>query len=137
MSSSSLILSWNEAKDKKVKSSDEKDLGKVYNATKDYIEIKEGRIGKKTYFVPKYFVQGYDGDNIWISLEKEDVKRRFERERPPRTSQSLKLPTMCKGENQLENTFPILITIFQDILQYQGHLLLIVVLSQLLHLQKW
>src|SRR5918994_1024161 len=106
MSSSSIILSWNEAKDKKVKSSDEKDLGKVYNATKDYIEIKEGRIGKKTYFVPKYFVQGYDGDNIWISLEKEDVKRRFERELPPQDVSEFETPDYVQRRESIRKYFP-------------------------------
>src|SRR5215211_1042919 len=106
MSSSSIILSWNEAKDKKVKSSDEKDLGKVYNATNDYIEIKEGRIGKKTYFVPKYFVQGYDGDNIWIALEKEDVKRRFERERPPQDVSEFETPDYVQRRESIRKYFP-------------------------------
>ena len=54
MSSGSIILPWDEAKDKKVKSSDDKDLGKIQNVTRDYIEIKEGLISKKTYFLPKY-----------------------------------------------------------------------------------
>jgi hypothetical protein len=35
MSSSSFILSWYEAKDKEAKSSDDKELGKVHNVTKD------------------------------------------------------------------------------------------------------
>src|ERR671922_2297463 len=92
MSRSSIILSWDEAKDKKVKSSDERDLGKIHNTTKDYIEIKEGKIGKKTYIVPRYFVQGYDGDNIWISLGKEEVKGRFERELPPQDISEFETP---------------------------------------------
>ena len=77
---SSIIISWDESADKKVKSSDDKDLGKVQNVTKDYIQTKEGAILKKSYFIPKYYVQGYDGDNIWISLRKDDVKERYERE---------------------------------------------------------
>jgi hypothetical protein len=106
MSRSSIILSWDEAKDKKVKSSDEKDLGKVHNATKDYIEIKEGKIGKKTYFVPKYFVQGYDGDHIWISIEKEDVKRRFERERPPQDISEFETPDYVQRRESIRKYFP-------------------------------
>jgi hypothetical protein len=106
MSSGSIILSWDEAKDKKVKSNDEKDLGKVHNATKDYIEIKEGKIGKKTYFVPKYFVQGYDGDNIWISLGKEDVKRRFERERPPQDISEFETPDYVQRRESIRKYFP-------------------------------
>ena len=78
--SSSIVISWDESADKKVKSSDDKDLGKVQNVTKDYIQTKEGAVLKKSYFIPKYYVQGYDGDSIWVSLRKDDVKERFERE---------------------------------------------------------
>ena len=52
-SGSGIILSWDEAKDKKVKSSDDKDLGKIQNVTRDYIEIKEGLISKKTVLYSK------------------------------------------------------------------------------------
>ena len=35
------IISWDKAIDKKVKSSDDKDLGKVQSITKDFIQAKE------------------------------------------------------------------------------------------------
>ena len=106
MSRSSIILSWNEAKDKKVKSSDEKDLGKIYNATKDYIEIKEGKIGKKTYFIPKYYVQGYDGDSIWVSLRKDDVKERFEKEKPPVDMSEFETPDYVERRDSVKTLYP-------------------------------
>lgn len=55
------IISWDKAIDKKVKSSDDKDLGKVQSITRDYIQTKEGTIGKNYYYIPKYYMQGYDG----------------------------------------------------------------------------
>jgi hypothetical protein len=105
MSSNSAILSWEEAKDKKVKSSDDKELGKVQNATKDYLEIKEGTIGKKTSFVPKYFVQGYDGNFIWISLRKEDVKERFEREEPPHDMSEFETPDYVQRRESIKKMY--------------------------------
>jgi len=77
------IISWDKAIDKKVKSTDNQDLGKVQSITKKYIQTKEGLVGKKYYFIPKYYIQGYDGDHLWISLTKDEVKTRFERETPP------------------------------------------------------
>jgi hypothetical protein len=74
MSSGSIILSWNEAKGKKVKSSDDKDLGKIQNVTRDYIEIKEGLISKKRYFIPKYYIQGYDGDHLYTAITKDEIR---------------------------------------------------------------
>ena len=77
------IISWDKAIDKKVKSSDNHDLGKIESITREYIQTKEGVLGKKCYFIPKYYIQGYDGDNLWVSLTKDEVKTKFERETPP------------------------------------------------------
>src|SRR2546421_11782345 len=77
------IISWDKAIDKKVKSSDNHDLGKIESITREYVQTKEGVIGKKYYFIPKYYIQGYDGDNLWVSLTKDEVKTKFERETAP------------------------------------------------------
>ena len=106
MSSGSIILSWDEAKDKKVKSIDDEDLGKIQNATKDYIEIKEGKIGKKIYFIPKYYVQGYDGDSVWVALRKENVKERFEREGPPQDLSDFETPDYIQRKESVKKQYP-------------------------------
>lgn len=77
------IISWDKAIDKKVKSSDDKDLGKVQSITRDYIQTKEGMVSKNYYFIPKYYITGYDGSTLWVSLTKDEVKSRFESEKEP------------------------------------------------------
>jgi len=77
------IISWDKAIDKKVKSSDDKDLGKIQSVTRDYTQTKEGTVDKKYYYIPKYYFQGYDGDHLWVSLRKDDVESRFEGEKEP------------------------------------------------------
>jgi hypothetical protein len=77
------VISWDSIVDKKVKSSDDEDLGKVHTITKDFVQTKEGVVSKKYYFIPKYYVQGYDGEHVWVSLTKDDVKNQFERENAP------------------------------------------------------
>jgi hypothetical protein len=81
------IISWDKAIGKKVKSSDDKDLGKVESITLDYIQTKEGMISKTYYFIPKYHLSGYDGDKLWVSLTKDEVKAKFERENAPKPSE--------------------------------------------------
>src|SRR5215203_3504091 len=81
------IISWDKAIGKKVKSSDDKDLGKVESITLDYIQTKEGMVSKTYYFIPKYHLSGYDGDNLWVSLTKDEVKAKFERENAPEPSE--------------------------------------------------
>ena len=77
------IISWDKAIDKKVKSSDDQDIGKVQSITKEYIQTKEGLVSKNYYFIPKYYFQGYDGDSLWVSLTKDEIKSKFEKEKEP------------------------------------------------------
>jgi hypothetical protein len=77
------VISWDTVVDKKVKSSDGQDLGKVHTITNDFVQTKEGVVSKNYYFIPKYYVQGYDGKDVWISLTKEDIKTKFERDNAP------------------------------------------------------
>ena len=74
------VISWDKAIGKEVKSSDKKDVGKIQSVTTEYIKTKEGFVSKKYYFIPKQYVQQFDGDSVWISLTKDDLKGRFERE---------------------------------------------------------
>jgi hypothetical protein len=104
--SSSVIITWDEAADKKVKSSDDKDLGKVQNVTRDYIQTKEGTISKKSYFIPKYYVQGYDGDSIWVSLKKDEVKERFEKENPPKDISEFETPDYMQRRESIKKQYP-------------------------------
>jgi hypothetical protein len=81
------IFSWDKAIDRKVKSSDGKDLGKVQSITHDYIQTKEGIVSKTYYFIPKFYLSGYDGNDLWVSLTKDEAKSKFEREKEPEASE--------------------------------------------------
>jgi hypothetical protein len=76
------VISWDKAIDKEVKSSDKKSVGKIQSVTTEYIQTKDGLVSKKYYFIPKQYVQKFDGDSVWVSLTKEELKGRFEREDP-------------------------------------------------------
>ena len=96
-------MSWDKAIDKKVKTSDDKDLGKVQSITRDYIQTKEGTIGKNYYYIPKYYMQGYDGDHLWVSLTKDEVKSKFEGEKDPGASK-FETPEYLEKENNNHTT---------------------------------
>jgi hypothetical protein len=99
------IISWDKAIGKKVKSSDDKDLGKVESITRDYIQTKEGRISKSYYFIPKYHLSGYDGDKLWVSLTKDEVKAKFERESAPDPSE-WETPEYTKRRTTITQQYP-------------------------------
>jgi hypothetical protein len=77
------VISWDKAIGRKIRSSDGKYLGKVQRITRDYIQTAEGRISQNYYFIPKRYLSGHDGDGLWVSLTKDEVKSRFEREKAP------------------------------------------------------
>ena len=74
------VISWDKAIGKEVKSSDKKDVGKIQSVTTEYITTKDGLVSKKYYFIPKQYVQRFDGDKICFASTKDELKGRFERE---------------------------------------------------------
>jgi hypothetical protein len=86
-SPSSVATPWDKIMDKKVKSSDNKDLGKVESISANYIEVKEGSVHKKRYYVPKYYIHAHDGEHLLTSLTKDEIKHRYERDSPPSESE--------------------------------------------------
>ena len=74
---------WDKLKGKKVKSKDNSDVGKVEEVAPHYVEVKEGLISKKSYFIPKYYIEYFDGDKLQTSLSKDEIKSKWERDSPP------------------------------------------------------
>ena len=99
------IISWDKVIDKKVKSSDDKDLGKIQSVTRDYIQTKEGTVGKKYYYIPKYYIQGYDGDHLWVSLRKDEVRSRFEGEKAPPAA-TFETPDYAQRKTTVTKQYP-------------------------------
>ena len=102
----SASMTWEETIDEKVKSSDDKDIGKVQKVTKDYVQVNEGLVSKKSYFIPKYYVQGYDGNYIWLSLTKDGTKQIFERDSPPDNISEFETPAYLERKASVAKLYP-------------------------------
>jgi hypothetical protein len=105
-------MPWDKIIDKKVKSSDDQDIGKVQSITNEYIQTKEGLVSRNYYFIPKYYFQGYDGDSLWVSLTKDEIKSKFEKEKEPEPGE-LETPeykerrtTITKQHPDFDNNIP-------------------------------
>src|SRR5215510_3403171 len=99
------IISWDKAIDKKVKSKDDKDLGKIQTITNEYIQTKDGTVSKNYYYIPKYYIEGYDGDHLWVSLTKDEVKSRFENEIAPQLTE-FETPEYNVRKTTLQKQYP-------------------------------
>lgn len=76
-------MAWEKVIDKEVKSTDDKELGEVESIAADYIEVKEGKINKKHYYIPKIYVDEFDGKKLHVTLTKDEIKDKFEWDSPP------------------------------------------------------
>ena len=80
-------LSWEKVLDKEVKSSDRKEIGKIKSVGQHFVEVEDGLISKKHYFIPKKYIHQYDGNTIYSSLEKEEISQKYQRDSPPLESE--------------------------------------------------
>src|SRR5215211_3830948 len=83
----------------------DKDIGKVQSITKEYIQTKEGLVSKNYYFIPKYYFQGYDGDSLWVSLTKDEIKSKFEKEKEPEPGE-LETPEYKERRTTITKQYP-------------------------------
>ena len=90
--------------DKKVKSFDGKDLGKIKSITPEYVELKDG---DKRYFVPKVHIKEHDKD-LYVLLMEDEVKDKYEREDPPLSSEIQEAERTGEGYNSYHEVIPFM-----------------------------
>jgi hypothetical protein len=91
--------------DRKVKSFDGKDLGKIQSITPEYVELKEG---KKRYFVPKIHVKEFAKDDLFVLLMEDEVKEKYEREDPPLKSEIQEVERSGEGYTSYHEVIPFM-----------------------------
>ena len=76
---------WAEIKDKKVKSKDDKTLGRIKMISSSHFKIEKGGITKKKRFwLPKNLADAYDGKYLWLKSDEEQIHDKFlYGEKPP------------------------------------------------------
>jgi hypothetical protein len=98
-------MSWDKIIDNKVKSSDRQDLGKVESVSTEYREVKEGLVSKKHYYIPKYYIEGFDGEHLHTSLTKDEIKAKYERDSPPAESE-FRTEEYMNRKRKVEENYP-------------------------------
>ena len=78
---------WDEMKDKKVKSIDGENLGKIEKISQNHIMVEEGLIKKKRFWIPKFLADVYDGKYLWLDIKKEEIKKQYYYDEEPAASQ--------------------------------------------------
>jgi hypothetical protein len=85
--SSGPTILWNQLKEKKVKTNDGKDVGEIKEISQNHLRVEKGTISKDKFWIPKYIVDAFDGKNVWLSVNEEEVKGTYLFGQEPSTEQ--------------------------------------------------
>jgi hypothetical protein len=69
---------WNQLKGKQVKTHDGKDIGEIKEISQHYLRLEKGTISKDKFWIPKYIADAYDGENVWVVANEDEVKENLQ-----------------------------------------------------------
>lgn len=75
-------IHWDKVIGKMVRDSNGEEIGKIESVKPDSIEVKEGLIAKRHYYIPKYSIRHDAADNLITSFTKQEIKDRFSADNP-------------------------------------------------------
>lgn len=74
MSNTNESISWENVIKKEARGAvDDSDFGEVQELGQNYVLTQKGTLSKKKYYLPKYLVQGFDGDILWFNASESDL----------------------------------------------------------------
>jgi uncharacterized protein (TIGR02271 family) len=75
MSNTSESISWDSVIKKEARGAvDDSDFGEVQELGQNYVLTQKGTLSKQKYYIPKYLVQGFDGDTLWFNASENDLE---------------------------------------------------------------
>jgi uncharacterized protein (TIGR02271 family) len=75
MSNTNQSISWDDIIKKEARGAvDDSDFGEVQELGQNYVLTQKGTLSKKKYYIPKYVVQGFDGDTLWFNASESDLE---------------------------------------------------------------
>lgn len=99
-------IDWSDVIKKEARGTDDTDLGEVQEVAQHYIMTQKGIVNKEKFYVPKYMVEGYDGDTLYFNVTEEQF-RGFMRDAPPEYDEYAKYRTSDMATD-IESRIPII-----------------------------
>ena len=75
MSNTNESITWDDIIKKEARGAvDDSDFGEVQELGQNYILTQKGMVSKEKFYIPKYLVQGFDGNTLWFNASKSDLE---------------------------------------------------------------
>ena len=102
----SQFIDWNDVIKKEARGTDDADLGEVQEVGRHYVMTQKGVINREKFYIPKYMVEGYDGDTLWFNITEEQFSG-FMRDSPPEYDEYSKFRTP-NMHSDIETRIPLI-----------------------------
>ncbi len=102
---------WSDLINESVHTKDDIDIGDIYAVNRDFIVVKRGLVNIHYYYIPINHVEGWDNNVLWLKINEEQIKERYERDdlQPDPSRYHV------KGHNRYNSSFSELKTISSKI----------------------
>jgi uncharacterized protein (TIGR02271 family) len=100
-------IAWNDVIKKEARGAvDDSDFGEVQEVGQHYVLTQKGIVNKEKFYIPKYLVQGYDGNTLWFNAS-EDQLSSWMHDSPPDYNEYTRYRT-SEAPADIETRIPII-----------------------------
>lgn len=98
-------IDWSDTVGKEARGPHDEEFGEIKEIGNTYVKTTKGLISKHDYYLPKYLVDGFDGDKVFFRITQDDADNLFTNEEnvPPRDEEYKK---KYYDENPARDTVP-------------------------------
>ena len=100
-------IDWDDTIKKEARGKNDEDLGEVNGIGDTYVMTQRGMFGKEKFYIPKYLVEGYDGNVVRFKLTEEEAKRSFVKDAEPTSNEYSKYKT-SDTPTDIETRIPVI-----------------------------
>jgi uncharacterized protein (TIGR02271 family) len=100
-------INWDEIIKKEARGKNDEDLGEVQEIGDEYVLTQKGMVSKEKFYIPKYLVEGYDGDKLYFKVTEEEAKNSFVRDSAPASKEYSKYKT-SDAPPDVETRIPVI-----------------------------
>jgi uncharacterized protein (TIGR02271 family) len=100
-------ISWDDVIKKEARgASDDSDFGEVQEIGQNYVLTQKGLMNKEKFYIPKYLVQGFDGNTLWFNASKNELEG-WMRDSPPDYNEYTRYRT-SEAPAEIETRIPVI-----------------------------
>jgi uncharacterized protein (TIGR02271 family) len=100
-------INWDEVVKKEARGKNDEGLGEVQETGDTYVLVQKGLISKEKFYIPKYLVEGYDGNTLWFKVSEEEAKNSFLKDSAPRADEYSRYKT-SDVPSDIETKIPVI-----------------------------